>query len=328
MKNKKDRIKKAVVIGGGTGAATILRGLKNYPLKLSAIVTTADNGGSSGKLRREFNLVPPGDVRQCFVALNEDKNPILSYFNLRFGQGSLKGHNLGNLFFLLLWQKLGDFQKAIDQAQRIFGSPHEIIPMTKVPTNFIARFASGKKESGVVEIHHFSGLKTQLKRLELLPKNVKINPKAKVAISQADFIIVAPGNLLLSLTPIFLVKGVKQAFLKSRAKKIYVVNLMNQKRLTDGFGLADYLAYFEKLLGQDIFDFILYNSKMIGKKLLAKLAFDAEKIRDAKPIDDRRFIGGDFLDLAIPKLSPHDPMKRPLVRHHPGKIGRQIFKLM
>lgn len=319
--------KKIVVIGGGTGTSILLRGLREYPFHLSAIVTTADTGGSSGRLRRETGMAPPGDVRQCFVALNEDRHPFIKKFNFRFGAGTLKGHSFGNLFFAALWQEYGDLQKAIDEAERIFTSPHSVIPVTTGPTHLVAHLAGGKKLRGEAEITEIKQLNKKLKHLALLQKGSVLNPKARKAISEADYITIGPGHLFSSLTPPLLVKGLKESILASGAKKIYVANLL-QKGLSDDFTLFDYLEYFEKLFGKDIFDVILYNNRKIDKKLLLRLGV---RYTPLTPLNrsglDHRFVGGDFLDRKISREDPNDLMKRNYIRHDPHKIARTIFKL-
>lgn len=324
--SKKVKQKNVVVIGGGTGTSILLRGLKYYPLNLSAIVTTADTGGSSGKLRAETGMAPPGDVRQCFIALNEDKHPFISYFNTRFGAGNLRGHSFGNLFFAALWQKHGNLQKAIEEAERIFNATHSVITVTIDATNLVAHLKNRRKVYGEARIIKVKNLAKQLKRLQLEPRGVSLNPKAKRAIMNADFIIIGPGNLFGSLTPPFLVKGMAESVVRSHAKKIYVANIMNQNGLTDGFILRDYLAHFENIFGKDIFDFIVCNTKPINEKILKNFDIKGEPvlIGDAK----HRYISASLLDTKISSSDPNDPLKRTYIRHDPKKLAAVIAKII
>ncbi|MDX1607782.1 MAG: gluconeogenesis factor YvcK family protein [Candidatus Spechtbacterales bacterium] len=322
MKNE-DKKKNVVVIGGGTGASILLRGLKEYPVKLSAVITTADTGGSSGRLRKEIGMAPPGDVRQCFVALNQGNHPLLEHFNIRFSGGSLKGHTFGNIFLALLWQNYGDFQKAVEEAEKMFASEHSIIPVTTGPTNLVAYLNDGQIVEGEASIIQVDGLNNRLSNLSLIPRELG-NPKAKRAIKNADYIIIGPGNLFASLTPPLLVDGIKEAILESGAEKIYVLNLLNQKKLTRGFFARDYLNHFERIMGKDIFDKVIYNTKKIRAHWLKKYNIEDRPI-EVVDIGDR-FIGANLVDTNIKKQDPSDPMIRTIIRHDYKKLGEVLWK--
>ncbi|MDP4010335.1 MAG: YvcK family protein [Candidatus Spechtbacteria bacterium] len=324
---KKYKIKKVVVIGGGTGTSILLRGLKKLPVKLTAIITTADTGGSSGRLRKEIGMVPPGDARQCFVALNDHEHPILSHFNTRFEKGSLRGHTFGNLFLAILWQHHNDFQKAIEEAEKIFGAEHSIVPVTTYPTDIVARLQDGSMVKGEANIIKIERLNKKLKNIELTPKGIA-NPKAKKAIEEADFILVGPGNLFTSLTPPLLVKGIRASIKKSRAKKIYTANLMNQKRSTQGYFVGDYLEHFKHILGADIFDHVIYNTDAIDDKILKRFGVKDQLLVVQEGGADNRFTGAGLLDTSISKQDPNDPMKRTIIRHDPEKLADTIGKLL
>lgn len=321
--NKK-ATKKFVSIGGGTGTGILLRGLREYPIKLSAIVTTADTGGSSGRLRYEVGMVPPGDARQCLVALNDGAHPIFEHFNSRFSAGHLEGHAFGNIFLTLLWQKYGDFQKAIEETERIFNSDHSVIPVTKGPTNLIAHLKDGSTVIGEHDIIGVNGLNEKISKLSIVP-NVGLNPKAKKAIETADIITIGPGNIFGSLTPPLLVRGMKKAILKSEAKKILVLNLMNQKGLTEEFGLADYLGHFKALFKKDIFTNIIYNNRSLEKHI-KKLNTEDDEIKIQKN-EDPRLIGAYLFDETKKIQNPHDPIYRTAIRHDSNKLAKVIYKL-
>lgn len=316
---------KIVVIGGGTGTSMLLRGLKDYPISLSAIITTADTGGSSGRLRKEVGMVPPGDARQCLVALNEGSHPILEHFNTRFGGGSLRGHTFGNLFLALLWQNYGDFQKAIEEAENLFKAKHSIIPVTTGPTNLVAHVTGRKQVEGEANIIKVRNLHKRLKKLELVPR-ANINPKAKKAIEKADYIIIGPGNLFASLTPPLLARGMKKTIKESSAKKIYIANLMNQKRLVKDFSLEDYIGHFTKVLGKDVFDHVVYNNARIDPGILKEF-----KIKDEPLIPqtkDPRLVGANLINTRIKKQDPNDPLTRTIIRHDSKKLAKAVWKII
>src|SRR3989338_7061684 len=179
--------KKIVVIGGGTGTSVVLQGLKKYPVDLSAIITTADDGSSSGVLRKEFDMVPPGDIRQCLVALASKD---FAYLNERFQKGFLQGHTLGNLLITLFSEKHKDFQEAIDDLLRLTGAHGSLIPMTLNPVTLVARLKDGKILRGERNITPSCDIKDNLDRLHLEPKNIRANPRSLAAIGNADAIIV------------------------------------------------------------------------------------------------------------------------------------------
>ena len=325
--SKKYKIKKVVVIGGGTGTSILLRGLKKLPVKLTAIITTADTGGSSGRLRKEIGIVPPGDARQCFVALNDHEHPILSHFNTRFGKGSLKGHTFGNLFLAILWQHHNDFQKAIEEAEKIFGAENSIVPVTTYPTNIVAHLHDGTKIRGEANIIKVRGLNKKLKKLELTPMG-NANSKATKAIREADFILIGPGNLFTSLTPPLLVKGVAVSIKKSRAKKIYMANLMNQQKSTRGYFVGDYINHFQQLFGKDIFDHVIYNTDTVNDKTLKRFGIKDQLLLVKEGDTDNRFKGAGLLDTSISEQDRNDPMKRTMIRHDSKKLANAVGQLL
>lgn len=320
--------KNVVVIGGGTGTSIVLRGLKDYPLNLNAIITTADTGGSSGVLRKEIGMSPPGDARQCFVALNGGEHPLIDHFNTRFGGGGLKGHTFGNVFLALLWENHdGNFQKAIEHAEDMFNAKHSIMPATKKPTNLVAHLNTMRKVQGEANIIKIKNLSKKLKKLELVHEE-GANPKAVKAIKKADHIIIGPGNLFASLTPPLLVEGIAKAVKKSKAKKIFVVNLMNQDHLYAGYTIEDYINHFKEVLGDDVFDTIVYNTQKIDKKILDDLDIDDEPLYVSPKKHEVRFYGADLVDMRISKQDPNDPLKRTYIRHDPDKIASVLFRII
>lgn len=318
-----------VVIGGGTGTSILLRGLRKHDFRLHAVITTSDTGGSSGKLRKEIGMAPPGDARQCFVALNEGKHPMVSHFNARFAGGSLKGHTLGNLLMALLWQNYeGDFQKTVEELERLFEADHSIVPVTTRPTNLVAHLKGRRPVRGESNIIAVNNLAERLKRLELEPADTPVNRRALKVIKKADAVIVGPGNLFASLTPPLLVPEAADAVRKSKAKKIFVANLMNQAKLTKGFTLTDYIKHFERIIGEDVFDYAIYNKEPLNKEILEELKIKDDPLYINDDESDVRFVDADLVDQHISKQDPNDPMKRTYIRHDPDKIAAVITQLL
>src|SRR3989344_2371375 len=226
---------KVVVMGGGTGTFTVLSGLKHYPVDLTAIVTMADDGGSTGRLRDEFGVLPPGDLRQCLVALSEAGEVMRKLFNHRFDSGELAGHNFGNIFISTLEQVTGSLDQALDVAGRLLNIRGRVIPVTLSKVGLIAELKNGKVLEGESALSDYQLVsRFGIKKIYLKPK-AKANKKAIDAIEDADLVVVGPGNLYASLIPNFLVDGIGRALVASKAKKVYVANLMNKNGHTDDF---------------------------------------------------------------------------------------------
>src|SRR5680860_81096 len=253
-------MKKIVVIGGGTGVFTILTGLKNYPFHLSAIVTTADDGGSSGILREEFGILPPGDIRRVLVALSSDSPVLANLFNYRFENGTgLKGHSFGNLFLTALERITGDFNQAVKEASKILGIKGKVIPVSLDYTRLFARLENDflvVGESNIDVPKHDGSLFIEEVFLNPEPK---ANKEAIKAIKEADIIIAGPGDLYTSIIPNFLVKGIKEAIKKSRAKKVYICNTMTKYGETNKITAEDFFDTLEKYLGKGVIDYFLVN---------------------------------------------------------------------
>lgn len=282
--------KRITVIGGGTGVFTVLVGLKHLPYHLSAILTMADDGGSSGVLREEFGILPPGDIRRALLALAPSSTQNLAkLFNFRFKDGTgLKGHSFGNLLITALERITGRFDLAVKEAAKILNISGDIIPVTLDNTRLFARLENGLLIVGETNIDipkHNANLK--IKEVFLNPP-AKINPEAKKAILNADLIILGPGDLYTSLIPNLLIKGVKEAIKKSRAKKIYFCNIMTKYGETNGFRAKDFLMTLEKYLGKNVLDYFIINTKKPKAEYLKKyLREKKELIR----FDPKEFIG-------------------------------------
>jgi len=329
------QIKKIVCLSGGTGVSVVLSGFKKYPLDLTAIVTVFDSGGSSGKLRKELSILPLGDVRQCLVALSNETN-LTDLFHYRFGKGTLKGHNFGNLLIAAATESTGGLDKAIDKISKILNIKGKVVPVTLDRADIIAILKNNKKikeEEKIINCPYLS--KVGVKKLFLEPE-VKANPKAISAIQNADLIIIAPGKFYTSIIPLFLVKGISEAARKSPAKKVFVCNLMTQVGNTDGFSVIDFLTILEKYLGKDIIDYFIFNTGKLSVNQVkeAREVFPkADFIKYDKSLLTRKnFIGADVIDRQIRKLNPADILvkganKRTMILHEPNKLAKVIINL-
>ncbi|RJQ28647.1 YvcK family protein [Candidatus Parcubacteria bacterium] len=260
---KKDAKTRIVVIGGGTGIFAVLVGLKKYFHNLTAIVTMADEGGSTGILREEFGILPPGDIRRALLALSREENKILfELFNYRFREGkSLSGHSFGNLMITALERLTGSFEKAVGEAAKMLGTQGDVLPVTLRQTRLWAELENRQIIRGEtnIDIPRHDG-RVRIKRAWLSPP-VIINPRAEKAILRADIVVIGPGDLYTSLIPNILVRGVKPAFKKTRAKVVYLVNLMTKLGETSGFRASDFLKVMERYVGKNVIDYVVVSSK-------------------------------------------------------------------
>jgi len=323
------RRKNLVVIGGGTGTSVVLEGLKKYPVNLAAIITTADDGSSSGKLRREYDVIPPGDIRQCLVALASSD---FGYLNERFQKGFLQGHTLGNLLITLFYQRNKNFQQAIDEALAITGGKGSLIPMTLRPATLVVKLKDGRILRGEKNITPSREISKNLSKINLHPSNIKVNPRATKAIREADAIVVGPGNLFSSILPNFLVSAIKDALVRSKAKKIYVSNLFTQPGHTDNFTPADFVNVIAEYVGKDVFGHIIYNNKPIDELVFKKYknSIIGSPVKITEEIrSDKRFVGR-----SIAKSSPRKINSDPIAKirnpflHDSAKLAKAIIKLI
>lgn len=311
--------KKIVVIGGGTGVFTVLSGLRRYFNDLSAIVTMADDGGSTGILREEFGILPPGDVRRSLVALARTDNEILAkLFNYRFQEGyGLTGHSFGNLMLAALERITGDFESAIKEAGKILSVQGRVLPVTLKKSRLCAELENGETIRGETNIDipkHDGNLR--IKRVWLKPP-ATVNPKALKAVLSADAVLIGPGGLHYSIIPNLLVGGVKEALKKSKAKKIFFVNLVTKWGDTSYFQASDFLNTIESYLLPGTIDFTVINTGRPKPKRFRPyiqerselVEFDKENFKDRKK---PTILTGDFI------------RQRGLIRHDSEKIARLI----
>lgn len=317
-------MKKIVVVGGGTGNFSILRGLKGYDVDLSAIVSMADDGGSTGILRDELGVLPPGDVRQCLVALSTSSNMMRSLMNYRFENGGLGGHSFGNLLLSALEKVTGSFEKAVEEVGKILFIKGKVIPVTTHQVRLKMLLSNRKLLEGEREVYLSQEIDQGYKSIYLEPFP-KANPHAIEEISNADMIVMGPGGLHTSLIPNLLVDGVSEALRSSRAKKTFVVNLMNRKGQTTGFKVSNYLNEISRFIGEDIFDYILVNNQMPSKELIDVYADEGELVEN--DLDDKRVICASIF--GEPEVAPaKDLIKRNLIRHDSEKLAQELMKIV
>lgn len=317
-------MKKIVVIGGGTGNFVVLRGLKNYEVDLSAIVSMADSGGSTGILRDELGVLPPGDVRQCLVALSNSSRLMRSVMNYRFENGNLGGHTFGNLLLSALEKVTGSFEKAVEEAGKILFIKGKVIPVTINQVHLKMILNSRKILEGEAEIYLSQEIDQGYKNIYLEPYP-KVNPHVISEIKNADLIVIGPGGLFTSIIPNLLVEGVSQALVKSSAKKVFVVNLMNKKGQTTGYKVSDHLKQLKSFLGRDIFDYILVNKSRPPKELIQMYAEEGEIV--GNDIEEERVVNADLLG-PLGEKKKNDLIKRSLIRHDSEKLAKELMKIV
>ncbi len=320
----KDGKKNVVVLGGGTGTFTVLSALKKYPVNLTAVVAMADDGGSTGILRDELGVLPPGDVRQCLVALSSHDKLMRSLMNYRFEEGGLKGHSFGNLLLSSLEKITGSFDTAVEKAAEILRIEGRVIPATLEKVVLVAHVGNKIiKGQNAIDGTHING---SLKKIELQPHGLA-NPEAIKAIKQADAIIIGPGNLYSSLVPNLLVKGIPEAIRASKAQKILICNLMTRMDQMNKNTVKGFTHEVESFIGGE-FDTVIYNNKLAKDSLLTKYAKEHETptLWDELP-EDRETIGADLVARDLPSgQKKGDILVRSLIRHDQKKLAKTIIQ--
>jgi uncharacterized cofD-like protein len=313
-----------VAIGGGTGLSTLLNGLKRYAVEpreveITAIVTVTDDGGSSGRLRREFDVLPPGDIRNCMVALSEDEALLSKLFQYRFSEGrGLKGHSFGNLFLTALTNLTGDFVQAVKVSSEVLASLGRIYPATNTNVVLEAELENGTIVQGETRI---GKSRSTIRRIRLRPERSKPLPEALAAIEDADLITLGPGSLFTSVVPNLLVDGIPQAIERSRALKAYFVNLMWQPGETIGFRASDHIKAIHLHAGMPILDVAVVNTRPISARQRRRYA--AEKVRSVLNDIDR------LADLGLRVVATDLLASGDTVRHDPrasADVALQLAK--
>jgi uncharacterized cofD-like protein len=306
---------RVAAIGGGTGLSTLLRGLKKYSSNLSAIVNVTDDGGSSGRLRENMAMLPPGDIRNCLLALANTEPLLEKVFQYRFTTGEgLEGHNMGNLFLAALTEEFG-FEEALVTASRVLAVKGEVLPVTLENVNLVAYFEDGQVIRGESKIPNYQGI---IKQLTLEPDTSIIYPTAEKAIREAEIVVVGPGSLYTSVLANLLVPGVVEAMRESKARRVYICNVMTQPGETDGYTAADHLQAIYDHVGSGIFDVVIINDNLdIPRELLQKYAEEGS----APVIPDTDRLISMNVEIMAANLMAHNE----LVRHDRDKLGRMVF---
>ena len=322
---------RVVAIGGGTGLSTILKGLKRYVLspglaasakvairELSGVVTVTDDGGSSGRLRKELNMLPPGDVRNCIVALSEDEALLSKLFQHRFQKGSgLEGHSFGNLFLAALTSITGDFAEAVRLSSEILLTRGHIYPATTSNVELEVLMEDGSRVRGETRI---TASKGKIRELFLIPPDAEPLPQTLEAIALADLITIGPGSLFTSLIPNLLVRGIAQAITESRAVRVFVCNLMTQANESLGLTAADHIRALTTHAGGQLFDYALINRKPASPEMKAQYALEgaSQIVADLEAIEALGVcpVLGDYLDEGT------------VARHATDRVAHDLMALM
>lgn len=315
MTVKKSRI---VVIGGGTGAFTVLSGLKKYPVELTAVVSMADDGGSTGVLREEFGVLPPGDVRRVLVALADADRRLLSdLFSYRFEKGGLKGHAFGNIMLTALERLTGSFEDAVHEAGRLLGVSGAVLPVTLDNVRLSAELENGTVVCGETNIdipQHDGRLK--IKKVWLEPA-ARLNPRVKQAILGADLIVIGPGDLYTSIVPNLVVRGMREALGRSAGTKVYVVNVMTKWGETMGFSADDFIRAVERYVGRGVVRYALINTTRPSRTRLRQYEKESAEFVEQ----------GAFASRSVP-LTGDLLRRRGFVRHDPELLARVLLSLI
>ncbi len=319
-----------VALGGGTGLSTLLRGLKEFVTRrrddsgnvrqpisdLTAIVTVTDDGGSSGRLRRENRILPPGDIRNCMVALSQDEALLGRLFQYRFHAGNgLVGHNFGNLFLAALTHVTGDFAEAVRVSSKVLAIRGRIFPSTLSNVSLVATLRNGRKVNGETRI---SASKNPIKKLTLLPRTVRPLPKAIQAIEEANLILLGPGSLYTSILPNLLIPEIANAIAKSKAPRVYIANLMTQPGETSGYALGDHLRAIRRHTQKGIIDWVVANRGAISPEVAKRYrAQGAEPV--AVDIPDLQKLG--YRVVLDNLLEEHG-----VIRHNPKRLALLLLE--
>ena len=307
---------KVVTIGGGTGLSVLLRGLKKYPLDITAVVTVADDGGSSGKIRSDMNIPSPGDIRNVIAALSDVEPYLEKMFQYRFDSGEVKGHPVGNLMIAAMTDIHGDFSTAVKVMSRILNVRGTVLPTTNDIATLNAVLSTGEIIRGESSITEAGGV---IDHVYITPSRVKPNEDVLRAIEQADYIIMGPGSLYTSIIPNLVISKVSEKIRESSAKKIYICNVMTQHGETDNYSVSDHVVAINKHVEENIFDLVIANSREFDDRILSK--YHKEKQEPVK-IDQEK-----IQELGIKLIKNNDVgiVDNNTIRHNADKVSELIY---
>lgn len=312
-----------VTIGGGTGLSVLLRGIKAHTDNLTAIVTVGDDGGSSGRLRRELGVLPPGDFRNCLVAMSDAEPLVTELFQYRFVQGDgLEGHSFGNLFIAAMTNVTDSFEQALYESSRVLAVHGHIVPATIANLTLIAKLSDGSLVKGETNISEAGG---EIDELLIDPPNAAAHPLAIQAIQEAQVIIIGPGSLYTSLLPNLMVSGIAEAIQDSNATKIYVCNVATQKGETEGYSVIDHHEALKRHTSPDIVNHVVANETPVE---LGPEFFGTPVVHDGQSLDNARLVLADLTSVEHPVRHDSEKLARIIMDvYHRGNKVKSLFKL-
>ncbi|MGL5793930.1 MAG: gluconeogenesis factor YvcK family protein [Waterburya sp.] len=310
---------KIVVVGGGTGLSTLLRGLKDYSSNITAIVTVADDGGSSGRLRREIGVLPPGDIRNCIAALADEEELLTELFQYRFEAGSgLIGHSFGNLFLTAMSEITGDLEQAVAASSKVLAISGKVLPSTLTDVSLWAEMEDGRLIEGESNIPQAGG---RIKTIGCMPANPPALPAAVTAIKEAEYIIIGPGSLYTSIIPNLLVPDIRDAIAKADVPRIYVCNIMTQPGETEGFSVGDHIREIDRISKQKLFDAVL-----VHRKPPSSVSLQRYSLENSHPVYlDRQEIAKLNRRIVMANVMEEDSIKGH-VRHSSSQLARVLLR--
>lgn len=322
-------MKKITVLGGGTGTYVVLSGLKKHKLELAAIVSMMDSGGSTGRLRDQLGVLPPGDLRQCLVALSEAPELWRKLFLYRFTNGDLKGHNFGNIFLSALEKVSDNYHTVIETANYVLQTKGEVIPVTTEKTHLKVQYENGTVLKGEGVIDEDNPERSRIEKAYLEPE-VTANEDATKRIAESDYIIIGPGDLYTSIIPVLLVKNIREALQKTNAKIIFIVNLMTKAGQTTNYTAKDFVKDITTYLGREP-DYLIANNGSIPNEIKDWYASHTEvpvKI-DLTPNDFKgTIIEEDVISRSYNKKNAADSLTRSILRHDSDKLTEVLMEIV
>ncbi len=320
-------MKKVVTIGGGTGTFVVLSGLRALPhVQLTAIVTAADDGGSTGRLRDAYGILPPGDARQALVALAEEGNVLRELFSYRFEKGDVAGHNLGNLFITALADITGSNETALQEASHILRVSGTVLPATEKPATLTATLSDGRVIVGQNTISESATSDVHIVHIALT-ESLPLTHAARVAVEEADLIVLGPGNLYSSTIAALLGEGTQDALRVSRAKLVYIANLFTKAGETDGYTLARTVAEVERYAGRAM-DTIYVHDGVFSEDVVSWYAKEHEHPMQDDLGSDTRVVRAPLASVNVVPPIPNDPIRRSLMRHDPAQVCAMLKPLL
>ncbi|MEM7590230.1 MAG: gluconeogenesis factor YvcK family protein [Cyanobacteria bacterium P01_A01_bin.83] len=310
---------KIVVVGGGTGLSTLLRGLKEYSSNITAIVTVADDGGSSGRLRREIGVLPPGDIRNCLAALADEEELLTELFQYRFQAGDgLVGHSFGNLFLTVMSEITGDLEQAATASSKVLAISGKVLPSTLSDVSLWAEMEDGRLIEGESNIPQAKG---KIKNIGCIPANPPALPTAVKAIQEAEYIIIGPGSLYTSIIPNLLVPEIRDAIASSEVPRIYICNIMTQPGETEGYSVADHIREIDRVSKRKLFDAVLVHRKPPSPRSLEHYALE-----NSHPVElDRQEIARLHRRIVMANVMEED-LVTGHVRHSSSQLARVLLR--